>query len=239
MNESDYRPQFTIDEWGREQLLLCEAEWLARPEAWGFDVLADRIRERKERLYRAHYFRFALDLVGWPFAGQIKALLREDDFVPPRDSLNAIAEIEIQTASAAVLSDEVFQFFRYLRLYCRNVVTATEMWNRTFECLLRAGGGMDFSVWARKHLDPVSRSLSLDIIGNPFRPITIDPRWLTSNVVDLARVIYDERAFEKMPILADALMDAGCDSEEIINHCRGDGPHVRGCWVVDLILGKS
>lgn len=78
-----------------------------------------------------------------------------------------------------------------------------------------------------------------DIFGNPFRPITIDPRWLTSIVLDLSRTIYAERAFEKMPILADALMDAGCDCDEIINHCRGAGPHVRGCWVVDLLLGKS
>ena len=56
---------------------------------------------------------------------------------------------------------------------------------------------------------------------------------------DLAKAIYEDRAFERMPILADALMDGGCDSADIINHCRGDGPHVRGCWVVDLILGKS
>ena len=78
-----------------------------------------------------------------------------------------------------------------------------------------------------------------DIFGNPFRPVTIDPRWLTSTVIDLADAIYTERAFDRMPILADALMDAGCDSEEIINHCRGPGPHVRGCWVVDLLLGKE
>ena len=77
------------------------------------------------------------------------------------------------------------------------------------------------------------------IFGNPFRPVMLDPRWLSSTVLDLARTIYDERVFERMPILADALMDAGCDSDEIINHCRGTGPHVRGCWVVDLILGKE
>jgi hypothetical protein len=78
-----------------------------------------------------------------------------------------------------------------------------------------------------------------DIFGNPFRPVTLDPRWLTASVLDLARAIYDERAFEWMPILADALMDAGCGHEDILLHCRGNGPHVRGCWVVDLLLGKS
>jgi hypothetical protein len=80
---------------------------------------------------------------------------------------------------------------------------------------------------------------SRDLLGNPFRPVTLDPRWLSSTVIDLARTIYDERVFERMPILADALMDAGCDSEEIISHCRSDGPHVRGCWVVDLLLAKN
>jgi hypothetical protein len=78
-----------------------------------------------------------------------------------------------------------------------------------------------------------------DIFGNPFRRVTLDPRWLTSTVIDLARTIYEERVWERMPILADALMDAGCDSEEVINHCRGPGPHVRGCWVIDLLTGRE
>ncbi|MCE9529888.1 MAG: hypothetical protein K8T89_01910 [Planctomycetes bacterium] len=78
-----------------------------------------------------------------------------------------------------------------------------------------------------------------EVSGNPFRPVAIDDRWLTSTVVDIAEAIYEERAFDRMPILSDALMDAGCDSEEMITHCRGNGPHVRGCWVVDLLLGKT
>jgi len=77
-----------------------------------------------------------------------------------------------------------------------------------------------------------------EIFGNPFRPVTIDSRWLTSTVLDLAKAIYDDKAFDRMPILADALIDAGCDSEEFISHCRSEGPHVRGCWVVDLLLAK-
>lgn len=77
-----------------------------------------------------------------------------------------------------------------------------------------------------------------DVFGNPFRPVTIDPRWCSSTVLDLARTIYDDRGWERMPILADALMDAGCDSEDLIKHCQGTGPHVRGCFVVDLLLGK-
>ena len=86
---------------------------------------------------------------------------------------------------------------------------------------------------------PLQRSLLFDIFGNPFRPVAIDPDWLTSTVVALARGIYDDRAFDRLPILADALQDAGCENADVLTHCRGDGPHVRGCWVVDLLLGKT
>jgi hypothetical protein len=81
-----------------------------------------------------------------------------------------------------------------------------------------------------------------EIFGNPFRPVVVDPRWLTSTVLGVARGIddpHEDRAFDRLPILADALEDAGCDDADILTHCRGDGPHVRGCWVVDLILGKA
>jgi hypothetical protein len=71
------------------------------------------------------------------------------------------------------------------------------------------------------------------------RPVTFDPAWLTSTVVTFATQMYESRDFGAMPILADALQDAGCDSADVLDHCRGPGPHVRGCWVVDLVLGKE
>jgi hypothetical protein len=77
------------------------------------------------------------------------------------------------------------------------------------------------------------------IFGNPFRPVAFDPRWRTADVLGLARGIYEDRAFERLPLLADALMDAGCADEQVIGHCRSEGPHVRGCWVVDLVLDKE
>lgn len=84
-----------------------------------------------------------------------------------------------------------------------------------------------------------AQNMLREVFGNPFRPVVPDPTWLTSDVLLLVRGIYDERAFDRMPILADALQDAGCDNEEVLSHCRGTGPHVRGCWVVDLLLGKA
>jgi hypothetical protein len=77
------------------------------------------------------------------------------------------------------------------------------------------------------------------VFGDLFRPIEFDPRWKTADVTGLARGIYEERAFDRVPLLADALMDAGCGDEQVLEHCRSGGPHVRGCWVVDLVLGKQ
>jgi hypothetical protein len=79
-----------------------------------------------------------------------------------------------------------------------------------------------------------------DLIGNPFRSLTINPawlRWADGAVVKIARAIYDGRQFDDLPVLGDALEEAGCDHEEILTHCRGAGSHARGCWVVDLVLG--
>ena len=77
------------------------------------------------------------------------------------------------------------------------------------------------------------------IFGNPFRPVTVDPSWLTSTAISLARQMYESRDFSAMPILADALQDAGCDHNDVLAHCRGPGQHTRGCWVVDCLLGKT
>ena len=82
-------------------------------------------------------------------------------------------------------------------------------------------------------------ALVRDIFGNPFRPVAFDPRWRTADTVAIAGKMYDARDFAAMPILADALMEAGCEDEQILTHCRSDGPHARGCWVVDGVLGKE
>lgn len=81
-----------------------------------------------------------------------------------------------------------------------------------------------------------------DILGNPFRPAFVTSAWLAWNegiVAKLAQAIYEERAFDRLPVLADALEESGCTDKDILGHCRGAGPHVRGCWPVDLLLGKG
>jgi hypothetical protein len=85
----------------------------------------------------------------------------------------------------------------------------------------------------------VQVKLMHDIFGNPFRPVSFDPAWRTEAAVGIAHAAYDSREFGNLPVLADALQDAGCEHPDILNHLRGPGPHVRGCWVVDLVLGKA
>jgi hypothetical protein len=89
-------------------------------------------------------------------------------------------------------------------------------------------------------VDPaVQAALLRDLIDHPFRPAAFDPSWRTADTVGLARAVYEDRAFERMPLLADALMDAGCADEQVLGHCRSAGPHVRGCWVVDRVFGRG
>ena len=78
-----------------------------------------------------------------------------------------------------------------------------------------------------------------DLFPNPFLPLTWNPEWFSSTVRTLAANMYDTRDFSAMPILADALQDAGCEDEQVLSHCRATKPHARGCWVVDAILGKT
>jgi hypothetical protein len=95
-------------------------------------------------------------------------------------------------------------------------------------------------------------SLVRDIFGNPYRPLppkkgkrqwndklAVWLKWNDGTVVKLALSIYDDRVFDRLPILADALEEAGCSDSDILSHCRSGGEHVRGCWVVNLLLGKT
>lgn len=84
------------------------------------------------------------------------------------------------------------------------------------------------------------------ISGNPFHPVTINPSWQAPTVIALAQTAYDNRILpagtlepDRLAVLSDALEDAGCDNADILNHCRQPGDHVRGCWVLDLLLGRE
>jgi hypothetical protein len=82
-------------------------------------------------------------------------------------------------------------------------------------------------------------ALLRDVVGTPGAPFNVEPDWRTSTALALAGGIYEERAFDRLPILADALQDAGCENAQILDHCRDPAPHIRGCWVVDLVLDRQ
>src|SRR5262249_46939836 len=88
--------------------------------------------------------------------------------------------------------------------------------------------------------------LARDLFGNPFRPVAVDPAWRTPAVQAIARAAYEERLLPagtldpvRLAVLADALVESGCQEASILEHLRGPGPHVRGCFAVDALLGKS
>jgi len=95
-------------------------------------------------------------------------------------------------------------------------------------------------VW--KHVTREQCDLLREVAGNPLRPVAFDPGWLRWNggwLPRLARTLYDEHRFDELPVIGDALEDLGCRDEALLGHCRGPGPHARGCWVLRLLLGLS
>lgn len=91
----------------------------------------------------------------------------------------------------------------------------------------------------RRKEEVVQCDLLRDIFGNPFRKVRVSAKWLTPKVVKFAHSIYDEGAFDRLSELAEALEAVGCDNADLLSHLRSDGPHVKGCWALDLVLGKS
>ena len=114
--------------------------------------------------------------------------------------------------------------------------TSYRSYDDAFDSIVSAGEDAHITLPALPRLCAILR----EVFGNPFRPVTFESAWRTSDVMLLARGIYEEKAFDRMPILADALQDAGCDSDALLNHLRDvNATHVRGCWALDLVLGKE
>jgi hypothetical protein len=146
------------------------------------------------------------------------------DYPPPypdAPSVNAFAAA-VDAAQAAACADEVWRAGR-------NRKRAKVSFNR-----------------ARRDERAAQSQLLRDLLGNPFRPVPVSPVWRRPQVVALAQATYDERLLPsghldpaRLAVLADALEEAGCSDADLLGHCRGPGPHVRGCWALDLLLGKS
>jgi hypothetical protein len=110
-------------------------------------------------------------------------------------------------------------------------------WDAAFDARMAARDFVPGADWERERV--WQAELLHDLVGNPFRPMEVEAAWLAFDdgaVPKLARVIYDEDRFGDLPILADALEEAGCMRTDVLEHCRGRSPHYRGCWIVDRLL---
>jgi hypothetical protein len=203
---------------------VTETEWLTCPHPESMlDFLREKLTDRKHRLF-------------------ICACVRQLWEALPDERLADAVEVGEAYADGEIEESEREDWFRSLR--------------RAFE----VQDDSRLRVWFRCAADLVRRpvrpgalgtpammnpdrlrecALLRDVVGNPFRSVEFDPAWRTPTAVNLAQVAYAERRFDDLPVLADALEDAGCTDADLLGHCRGPGPHVRGCWAVDLLLGKE
>jgi hypothetical protein len=226
---------------------MTETEWLGGSEVFWLlesDLISASVTDRHYRLFAAACCRRIWHLMSDPRARRaVEALERFAD--------DPSAEVEREGALNALLSDEDV-WRKQSGPQSRAMSAATECagangvdylrlaMNVAEDCggaIASPDGTLDEAAYAAE--ERVQCEFIRDMFGNPFRPVTFAAAWRTGVVLALAHGIYDSRDFSAMPILADALQDAGCDSADLLDHCRGPGPHVRGCWVLDAVLARE
>jgi hypothetical protein len=226
---------------------MTEAEWLAGSDPTPMlAFLRGTVSDRKLRLFAVTCCQSACRLLqSRTFSNAIEVSEQFADGLTSDDNLRK-ARAKVREASERT--------FRHVRaspwskavqsIFARSMVVSA--CSRNIEEVLEAASDVcvtansSDSYEAKCKLEKQQRAtLVRDIFGSPFRPIPVEPVWLTATVVAFAKGIYNDRAFDRMPILADALQDAGCENADILNHCWQPGEHVRGCWVVDLLTGRK
>jgi hypothetical protein len=230
---------------------MTEAEWLAIPDvSTMLKHLRGRARPRKFRLFACACCRRIWEALT-PNARraveqaeryadrairleQLKAA--RPDF---RDEAGAPHWASVWAARAAAAPRNMAGAAAAAASHCRSLSAAAacpreaypdfQTWNGALHQVVVAEGGRQ-------------RDLLCEVFGNPFRPPTVEAAWLAwhgGTVPRLAQGVYDEGRFADLPVLADALEEAGCTDADVLGHCRSGGEHVRGCWVLDLLLGKK
>jgi len=207
---------------------MTEAEWLEcdDPELM-LEFLKDTVGERKPRLFACGLWRQYEDCLPASLHQVIASAEHVADRLIPWTNLVPIqpAALGVAAGTGATAAEEA------LRAVFRQLDAPSASWST-------APSG-DPRVRAIQH--QACRLLRC-IFGNPFCRAAAAPSWLRWHdgaAVHIAQAIYDDRRFLDLPILADALEEAGCTDPEILSHCRGPGEHIRGCWVVDLVLGRT
>jgi hypothetical protein len=213
---------------------MTEAEWCPCDEpARMFSFLAQRVRPRKARLFAVACCRLA-----WSAFRDERSRNLID--VAERFADQLASRAEMRAAAKAALAAEL-EAARHEQgpegLAAWYAADAAVMLSGTGEWDASAVSAVSFKltmVLGRARQAEVIREL----FGNPFRPVESAVDWRSEQVVVLARTVYANRDFSDMPLLAEALQQVGCAETSVLAHCRQPAPHYRGCWVVDLILGK-
>jgi hypothetical protein len=218
---------------------MTEAEWLACIDPQGMlEQVRQTASERKVRLFTVAWLRQLSSLLTHPASRRaVEVAERFADRLADAEELDRACE----EADAVLHSRESPP----------QLGKGTAWWEGArlahWACVEEAVEGADEAILSSSGMgveepEKLQAHLLRCIIDNPFRPITTNLAWLSWHdglLVSIARQMYDSRDFTDMPVMADALEEAGCTDQDILSHCRGPGPHVRGCWVVDLILGKE
>jgi hypothetical protein len=233
---------------------MTEAEWLGYTDPTPMlEFLGSEASGRKLRLFACACCRRIWDLLpGQCSRKAVEISERYADGVASKKELTAARADAAEARSVPVSSSWPPSASRVATLAAQAAWQATE---RVARVVLRsaaqtAQAAQQVAWWAasgtraaRDEAEDEERSyqsaLVRDIFGNPFRPVTLDTAWLTPTVTALARSVYEDRNFADLPILADALEEIGCTSQELLDHLRGPGPHVLGCWALDLVLNKG
>jgi hypothetical protein len=214
---------------------MTEAEWreCAEPKSmFGFLRNEGIFTERKARLFAVALCRALWHLL--PDPRSQRAVLIGERFADGQASaeeLNAaMGEAFDVTAELEKIDDGNLREF---------VCAALCAYDAAHEAECTEGTAAQAAATGRSETDPQTQASLVRCLFNPFLAVPQPLLWRTPTVVSVAQTIYDERRFSEMPILADALEDAGCSDADVLAHCRAEAPHVRGCWVLDLVLGKS
>src|SRR5262245_44816613 len=218
---------------------MTESDWLTTDDPlWMLAFAGSRMSARKHRLFAVACCRQFSHLLS---AQSLQALDTAEQLADSLASESQRREARGKALTAPRHTEGRKSYFARQKMAVVHSLSAHAGEAALFACRYAIAEGTGITRWTpdeQPRPDLVAAYLR-DITGSPYLTVTLDSSWRTANTLDLSRTIYDERAFDRLPILADALMDAGCDNPELLGHLRSPGPHVRGCWALDLILGRS
>ena len=213
---------------------MTEEEWLtSRDPQPMLRWLSEKASDRKRRLYACACCRRWSSLLS-------RDLDREALATVERFADGLATRVELWAAYQAATAPAIYRAADRQSVYASEAVgpACAAVAGNTHGDPTHPKGQSDFDA-AGEGECVVQAVLVRDLFGNPFRPVAFSPEWHTDTATALARQMYESRDFTVTPILADALQGAGCDNTDVLEHCRGAGLHARGCWVVDLVLGKE